>query len=48
MKTKMTKAELEAYKARVRDYVAQGIDKEMAKVMARVDIAYGLIAPVVR
>lgn len=43
----MTKAEKEAYKARVKDLIAQGVDKEIAKVMAKVEIETGIIRPVV-
>ena len=43
----MSKAEKEAYKARVKDLVAQGIEKEIAAVMAEVEIKYEIIKPVV-
>ena len=43
----MTTAEKQAYKARVRDLIAQGIDKVIAEVMAKAEIECGLIKPVV-
>ena len=43
----MTKAERNAINARIKDLVEQGIDKELAKVMAKVDLEYGIIKPVV-
>ena len=43
----MTKAERTAYNALVKDMVAAGVDKEMAKVMAKVEIEYGIVKPVV-
>ena len=43
----MTKAEKKAYTARVNDLMKQGIDKEMAKVMAKVELETRLIKPVV-
>ena len=43
----MTKAERAAYNARVKEMVAQGVDKEMAKTLAKVEIEYKLIRPVV-
>ena len=42
--TKMKKA----YEARVKDLMKQGVDKETAKVMAKVELEYGIIKPVVR
>ena len=43
----MTTAEKKAYNARVKDLIAQGIDNELAKVMAKAEIECGLIRPVV-
>lgn len=43
----MTKAEREAKKAYEKDLIAQGIDPEIAKVMASVDVSYGIVKPVV-
>ena len=43
----MTKSEKEAIKARKNDLVKQGIDKELAEVMARVELETGLIKTVV-
>ena len=43
----MTQAEKKAYTARVKDLVSQGIDKELAKVMAKVELETGIIKPVV-
>lgn len=43
----MTKAEKTAVKARTNDLVKQGIDKELAKVMAKAEFDCGLIKPVV-
>lgn len=43
----MTKAEIKAQKAYEKDLIKQGIDPEIAKVMASVDVAYGIIKPVV-
>lgn len=43
----MTKAEKEAIKARVKDLVNQGIEKELAQVMAKVELETGLIKVVV-
>lgn len=37
-----------AYEARVKDLMKQGVDKETAKVMAKVELEYGIIKPVVR
>lgn len=44
---KMTAAEKKTLKARIADLIAQGIDRETAKAMAKVEIEYKLIAPVV-
>lgn len=44
---KMTKAEREAYQARVRDFVKAGVDKELAKTIAKAELENGLIRPVV-
>ena len=43
----MTKAEKEVVKIRTRELIAEGIDKELAKVMAKVEVEYGIIKPVV-
>lgn len=43
----MTKAEQRAIKAREKDLIAEGVDKEIAKVMAKVEFEYGLIKVVV-
>jgi hypothetical protein len=43
----MTTAERKAIKARTNDLIAQGIDKEIAKVMAKVEFETGLIKVVV-
>ena len=43
----MTKAEKNAIKARKNDLMKQGIDKELAEVMARVELQTGLIKTVV-
>lgn len=43
----MTKAERDAIKARIKDLVNEGIDKELAEVMAKVEVEYELIRPVV-
>lgn len=43
----MTKAEKNAIKARKNDLIKQGIDKEFAEVMARVELETGLIKTVV-
>lgn len=43
----MTKAEQRAIKAREKDLIAQGVDKEIAKVMAKVEFETGLIKVVV-
>ena len=43
----MTKAEQRAIKARERDLIAQGVDEEIAHVMAKVELETGLIKVVV-
>lgn len=43
----MTKAERKAYEARKKDLMKEGIDKMIAEVMAKVEIEYGMIRPVV-
>ncbi len=43
----MTKAERKAFNARVKEMIAEGVDKEMAKTLAKVEIEYGIIKPVV-
>lgn len=44
---KMTKAERKAIESRTQDLVKQGVDKELAKVMAKAELETGLIRPVV-
>lgn len=39
----MTTAERKAIKARTNDLIKEGIDKELAKVMAKVELDHGLI-----
>lgn len=43
----MTKGQIEAKRAYKQDLIKQGIDKEIAEVMASVFIEYGIIKPVV-
>ena len=43
----MTRAEQEAIKARARDLVAEGVDKEIANVMAKAELECELIKVVV-
>lgn len=43
----MTKSEKQALKARINDLINQGVDEELAEVMAKVEIEYGIIKPVV-
>ena len=43
----MTKAERNAIKARTEELVKEGIEKELAKVMAKVELETGLIKVVV-
>ena len=43
----MTKAEKKAIASRTKDLIAQGIDKELAQVMAKVELDCGLIKIVV-
>lgn len=43
----MTKAEKEAKKAYKAELIAQGIDKELAEIMAKTLVEYGIIKPVV-
>lgn len=43
----MTKAEKKALEARVKDLVAEGIEKELAEVMAKAELDCFLIKPVV-
>ena len=43
----MTKAEKAAIKARTNDLIKEGIEKELAKVMAKVELETGLIKVVV-
>lgn len=43
----MTAAEKRALKARIEELIADGVDKEIAKVMAKVEIEYQIIKPVV-
>lgn len=43
----MTKAERNAYKARVKDLIEEGIDKMIAEAMAQAELITGIIWPVV-
>lgn len=43
----MKKAEREAQKAYEKDLIAQGVDKETAKIMAKTFVEYGIVKPVV-
>ncbi len=43
----MTKAERNAYKARVKDLTEQGIEKTIAEAMAHAELVTGIIRPVV-
>lgn len=43
----MTKAERKAIEARTKDLIAEGVDPEIAKVMAKVELETGLIKVVV-
>lgn len=43
----MTKAERKAYEARKKDLMNEGINKTIAEVMAKVELEYGMIRPVV-
>lgn len=43
----MTKAERKAIESRAKDLIKQGIDKELAKVMAKAELDCGIIRPVV-
>ena len=43
----MKNAEREAKKAYKEDLIKQGIDKELAEVMAKTFLEYGIIKPVV-
>ena len=43
----MTKAEKKAITSRTQDLIKQGIEKEIAEVMARTEFDCGLIRPVV-
>ena len=38
----MTKIQKEMIKSRIRDLVRQGVDKELAKIMAKVEIENGI------
>lgn len=44
---KMNKAEKEAKKAYKQDLIKQGIDEQIAEVMANTFMEYGIIKPVV-
>lgn len=44
---KLMKAEKDAIKARTEELVKEGIDKDLAKVMARAEFDCGLYRPVV-
>lgn len=43
----MSKAEKKAIEARTKDLIEKGIEKELAKVMAKTELECGLIQPVV-
>ena len=43
----MTKAERTALNSRIKELVEQGIEKEIARVMAKTELEYGIIRPVV-
>lgn len=43
----MTKAEKKAIESRAKDLMTEGIEKELAKVMAKAEFECGLIRPVV-
>jgi predicted transposase YdaD len=43
----MTKAERNAYKARVKDLIEEGIDKMIAEAMAQAELTTGVIRQVV-
>jgi hypothetical protein len=43
----MTKAEKKAVESRAKDLRSQGIDKEIAKVMAKAEFDCGILKPVV-
>lgn len=43
----MTKAERKAIESRTKDLISQGVEKEIAKVMAKVELETGLIKVVV-
>lgn len=43
----MTKAEKIAIKSRIDELIKEGIEKELAKVMAKVEFEYGIIKVVV-
>ena len=44
----MTKAERIAIKARTEELIKEGVEKEIAKVMAKVELEYGIIKVVVQ
>lgn len=44
---KMTNAEKKAIKVRIEDLIEMGIEKELAKTMAKVEFEYEMIKPVV-
>lgn len=43
----MTKAERTAMNAYKKDLIAQGVDKEIAEIMAKTFVEYGIVKPVV-
>ena len=43
----MSKSEKAAYKARVKYLIGLGIEKELAEIMAKIEIEYEIIKPVV-
>ena len=44
----MTKAERIAIKARTEELIKEGVEKEVAKVMEKVELEYGIIKVVVQ
>ena len=44
----MTKAERIAIKTRTEELIKEGVEKEIAKVMAKVELEYGIIKVVVQ
>lgn len=44
---RLTKAEREAKKVYKKDLIEQGVDKEMAEILAQTFVEYGIVKPVV-